>query len=131
MSPTPSGFPARSPSTTSGKSRRKRASSNCRAAPAKDSPPGTNISPRSRRNVNALLAMPTLVPLTDVLIRVRGIVQGVGFRPFVHRTANQLGLRGWVRNDSQGVLLRAVGDPADIDRLVVALREQPPTAARV
>jgi hydrogenase maturation protein HypF len=75
--------------------------------------------------------MPTLVPLTDVLIRVRGIVQGVGFRPFVHRTANQLGLRGWVRNDSQGVLLRAVGDPADIDRLVVALREQPPTAARV
>jgi hydrogenase maturation protein HypF len=38
------------------------------------------------------------------LLRVRGTVQGVGFRPFVHRVARELGVRGWVRNDAQGVL---------------------------
>ena len=54
---------------------------------------------------------------SDVVLRVRGTVQGVGYRPFVHFMAVKLGLTGWVRNDSQGVLIRVRGDPAAIDAL--------------
>lgn len=68
---------------------------------------------------------------TDVLLRVRGTVQGVGFRPFVHRTAAGLGLRGWVLNDAEGVLVRAAGDPDRVTALVEALRRHPPPAASV
>ncbi len=68
---------------------------------------------------------------TDICLRVRGIVQGVGFRPFVHRTATGLGLRGWVRNDPQGVLLRAVGPATAVEQLALILRAHPPAAARV
>jgi hydrogenase maturation protein HypF len=75
-------------------------------------------------------AAPTLATL-DVLLRVRGTVQGVGFRPFVHRVALREGLRGWVRNDAQGVLIRACGEPAAVQALVDALRRDAPRAARV
>lgn len=47
-------------------------------------------------------------------IRVTGTVQGVGFRPFVYRHANDLGLVGWVRNDSAGVLIEVQGGEADV-----------------
>ncbi|MBL9214968.1 MAG: carbamoyltransferase HypF [Opitutaceae bacterium] len=75
--------------------------------------------------------MPSSRPAVDVMLRVRGTVQGVGFRPFVHRTARQLGVHGWVRNDPQGVLIRAAGDPASVGALVSALRHAAPPAARV
>ncbi|MBS1144852.1 MAG: (NiFe) hydrogenase maturation protein HypF [Proteobacteria bacterium] len=42
--------------------------------------------------------------------RIRGLVQGVGFRPYVWRLANELGLTGWVRNDGAGVLLTVNGE---------------------
>ena len=67
----------------------------------------------------------------DVLLRVRGTVQGVGFRPFVRRAAAGLRLRGWVRNDTQGVLIRAAGPPPAIAALVRAIRADAPPAARV
>ncbi|SDS44241.1 carbamoyltransferase HypF [Opitutus sp. GAS368] len=70
-------------------------------------------------------------PITDVLLRVRGTVQGVGYRPFVHRTAADLGLRGWVINDAEGVLIRAAGDPARVDELAAALQHDAPPAATV
>ena len=60
-------------------------------------------------------------------IRVTGTVQGVGFRPFVFRHAVRFRLGGWVRNDSDGVLIDVEGDPASLDRLVVAVRDDPPT----
>jgi hydrogenase maturation protein HypF len=66
-----------------------------------------------------------------MVLRVRGVVQGVGFRPFVHRVATRLGLRGWVRNDSEGVLIRAVGPAIAVTALVRALKEEAPPAARV
>jgi len=44
------------------------------------------------------------------VFRVRGLVQGVGFRPYVWRLANELGLTGWVRNDGAGVIVAVNGN---------------------
>src|SRR5690349_2017673 len=52
---------------------------------------------------------------TAVQMRVRGRVQGVGFRPTVWRIARDLALQGDVRNDAEGVLVRLVGPPERID----------------
>lgn len=60
-------------------------------------------------------------------IRVRGLVQGVGFRPYVWRLANELGLSGWVRNDGAGVSL-AVGGDRLAEFLTRLPREIPPLA---
>jgi len=68
---------------------------------------------------------------SDMLLRVRGTVQGVGFRPFVHRVATRLGLRGWVRNDAEGVLIRASGPATAVAELLRALKSEAPAAARV
>ena len=66
-----------------------------------------------------------------VRVRVRGTVQGVGFRPFVYRHAVALGLSGWVGNDGGGVVLELEG-PADAVRTAVRLlREEPPSLALV
>ncbi len=61
-------------------------------------------------------------------VRVRGTVQGVGFRPFVYGVATGLGLAGHVGNDERGVLLEAEGPEPDLDTLVAALRQGPPLA---
>ena len=63
--------------------------------------------------------------------RVTGTVQGVGFRPFVFRRATELGLSGFVRNDSAGVVIEVEGDRAAIDAFAHALRDDPPPLARV
>lgn len=64
-------------------------------------------------------------------IRVAGIVQGVGFRPFVWRLAHELQLAGWVRNDAAGVDIHAEG-PADALRsLELRLRAEAPPLARI
>jgi len=75
--------------------------------------------------------LPSPPASSDMVLRVRGVVQGVGFRPFVHRVATRLGLRGWVRNDSEGVLIRAAGPALAVTELVRALRAEAPPAARV
>ena len=64
-------------------------------------------------------------------IRVAGIVQGVGFRPFVHALAAEFGLAGFVGNDETGVLIEAEGPPAALSGFVAALRERPPALAVV
>jgi len=61
-------------------------------------------------------------------IRVRGQVQGVGFRPFVWQLARARGLHGVVLNDAEGVLVRVVGALGDFAE---ALRDQAPPLARV
>ena len=63
--------------------------------------------------------------------RVIGTVQGVGFRPFVYRRAIELGLSGFVLNDTDGVLIEVQGDGSRIDALARALREDVPPLARV
>jgi len=62
-------------------------------------------------------------------IRITGTVQGVGFRPWVYRTAVQSGVTGRVRNDAGGVTIEAFGDEEAIARFVQALAAPPPAAA--
>jgi hydrogenase maturation protein HypF len=64
-------------------------------------------------------------------IRVAGLVQGVGFRPFVFRLAHELGLAGWVRNDSGGVEISVEGERLQVMRLIERLQSEPPQLARV
>jgi hydrogenase maturation protein HypF len=60
---------------------------------------------------------------------VHGVVQGVGFRPFVYTTAAALGLSGSVRNDTSGAIVEVEGDPAEIDHFLARLRNHPPPLA--
>ena len=66
-----------------------------------------------------------------VHITVTGIVQGVGYRPFVWGLAVARGLTGWVRNAADGVHIEAKGEQAGIDSFVLALTTQAPEAARI
>jgi hydrogenase maturation protein HypF len=64
-------------------------------------------------------------------IRVRGIVQGVGFRPFVYRLAYANALTGWVLNGDQGVQIYLEGDDQNMDAFVREMRSAPPAAANI
>ncbi len=69
---------------------------------------------------------------TDGLrLRVAGVVQGVGFRPFVHRMAARHGLRGWVRNTTGDVEIAVAGEPLELERFVRALSAEAPPLARI
>jgi len=60
---------------------------------------------------------------------IRGAVQGVGFRPFVHRLASELGLDGWVLNSPQGVFVEVEGERQTLERFLLRLeRDRPPRA---
>ena len=64
-----------------------------------------------------------------VRARVEGAVQGVGFRPYVHRLAAELELAGWVLNDERGVLLEVEGPPFAVEQFLARLeRDAPPLA---
>jgi hydrogenase maturation protein HypF len=63
-------------------------------------------------------------------VRVEGVVQGVGFRPHVHRLASELQLDGFVLNDARGVLLEVEGDDPTVKRFLERLvAESPPLAS--
>ena len=64
-----------------------------------------------------------------VRIRLRGIVQGVGFRPFVHNLAGKWQLAGYVLNSSSGLVAEVEGDAAAVDRFVDAVRAEAPPLA--
>jgi hydrogenase maturation protein HypF len=64
-------------------------------------------------------------------LRVSGVVQGVGFRPWCAQTAQALGLSGWVCNDPAGAVCELQGPVAALQDFVDHLRTQPPTLARV
>jgi len=64
-------------------------------------------------------------------LRICGTVQGVGFRPWIHRLAREEGVSGSVRNDAAGVVVEAFGPPAAVARLRRRLEREAPAAARV
>lgn len=73
----------------------------------------------------------TIEDLYCVRIFVRGIVQGVGFRPFVYQEAVKNALTGWVRNTSSGVEIEICGKRSDVEKFLHALKNNPPPLARL
>lgn len=68
---------------------------------------------------------------TGVKIHVTGIVQGVGFRPFVYNLATSLSLKGWVINTSSGVDIEITGPTSAVDQFVEHIQNDPPSLAKI
>ena len=64
-------------------------------------------------------------------IHISGIVQGVGFRPFVYNLASRFGLAGWVRNTSGGVDIVVEGPLETLELFVQALHDEAPPLSRI
>ncbi|MDR0771440.1 MAG: carbamoyltransferase HypF [Burkholderiales bacterium] len=83
------------------------------------------------------MTTPTPISSASMLSRlrkrfqVRGIVQGVGFRPYIHRLANEMALTGWVQNGVSGVIIEAEGSAAQLETFVQRLQAEAPRLARI
>jgi len=66
-----------------------------------------------------------------VAARVRGTVQGVGFRPFAYRLAAELGLGGFILNDERGVEVEVEGEPEKVDAFLRRLASEAPPLASI
>lgn len=64
-------------------------------------------------------------------IHIQGLVQGVGFRPHVHRLAHRFGLNGWISNAEDGVYIQIEGDEKQIARFIESLKSRPPKASLI
>ncbi len=74
------------------------------------------------------------MPVGQIVARqifITGVVQGVGFRPFIYKLAQFFNLAGTVRNTGRGVLVQVEGPPPSVERFIVALQASPPALARV
>ena len=80
-----------------------------------------------------MIDLPNPVPnaASAVRLRVTGVVQGVGFRPFVHRLALRHALAGWVRNRADGVEIAIEGNMAALEAFIVELHSNAPSLARI
>jgi len=64
-------------------------------------------------------------------IKVEGLVQGVGFRPFIYRIANSNQINGWVENRNDGVVIHAEGEQNAIDAFKNSIKEKAPVASKI
>ncbi|MBK6305629.1 MAG: carbamoyltransferase HypF [Gemmatimonadetes bacterium] len=80
-----------------------------------------------------MTAGPALPPMAIVRrhVHVRGVVQGVGFRPFAHALAGRFGVGGHVGNDGAGVFLELEGEESRVDAFLEAMRVEAPPLARI
>lgn len=62
---------------------------------------------------------------------IRGVVQGVGFRPFVCRAAKQHAVVGWVKNDTRGVVIEIEGSPQQVTAFIEEVATRPPALSRI
>jgi hydrogenase maturation protein HypF len=69
--------------------------------------------------------------LLRLRITIRGVVQGVGFRPFVYRLASELAMAGWVSNSTEGVQIEAEGPKAVLDIFLIRLTREHPRQASI
>jgi len=64
-------------------------------------------------------------------INITGVVQGVGFRPFIYRLANEMGLKGYVRNDAGGVTIEAEGEEALLTKFLLRIEKEKPALSKI
>lgn len=76
-------------------------------------------------------ALAVVSPVYVQKMRVFGVVQGVGFRPFIYRLASSHGLTGWVLNDPEGVLIMVQGEMDVLENFTSAIAAQRPALARI
>ena len=69
--------------------------------------------------------------LIAVKVHIKGLVQGVGFRPFVYRIAIKSNLKGWVENNNEGVFAKVEGDENSIKEFLNLLKYQAPPASNI
>jgi hydrogenase maturation protein HypF len=64
-------------------------------------------------------------------LTIKGLVQGVGFRPFVYRLADKLKLKGWTKNTNFAVIVHVQGEASNVENFIKQLREQKPPASTI
>ena len=64
-------------------------------------------------------------------IHIKGIVQGVGFRPFVYGAAKELNITGWVKNSSAGVEITATGESGKLSSFISMIENDPPPLTQI
>jgi len=72
---------------------------------------------------------PSVIKTQQII--VKGLVQGVGFRPFVYRLATKFSLTGWVQNTNENVRILVSGEPSDIRHFLISLKEEAPLASMI
>ncbi|MGM0531623.1 MAG: carbamoyltransferase HypF [Bacteroidota bacterium] len=64
-------------------------------------------------------------------IHIKGLVQGVGFRPFIFRLATEQRLKGWIENRNDGVMIKIQAEYKEVERFISLLRDRSPAAASI
>jgi hydrogenase maturation protein HypF len=64
-------------------------------------------------------------------ILITGLVQGVGFRPFIFRIAGKFSLTGWVQNTNENVRIQVTGKPENLESFLIFLKEEAPPASQI